>query len=162
MQTFLPLPDSTASAHVLDRLRLGNQRLEGKSDLYICCRWKGIDLREILALSDKQAEYVWRRYRNHPAAQMWRGRELALAAYCVAVCDEWIARGYVDNQRPLILAAIDALPQCSRELPHWFGDSDFHRSHRSNLLRKSPEHYRQYWPDERDDLPYIWPRPAEG
>jgi hypothetical protein len=41
--------------------------------------------------------------------------------------------------------------------PPWLGNEDFHRSHRSNLLRKYPEHYRQFWPDEPDNLPYFWP-----
>jgi hypothetical protein len=42
-------------------------------------------------------------------------------------------------------------------MPPWFGDDRFHAAHRSNLLRKSPEHYRQYWPTEPDDLEYVWP-----
>lgn len=36
-----------------------------------------------------------------------------------------------------------------------------HRSHRSSLLRKDPEHYRhRFEPDLPDDLPYVWPAPA--
>lgn len=42
------------------------------------------------------------------------------------------------------------------DLPWWMGDEEFHQSHRSNLLRKMPEHYRQYWSDEPDDIPYVW------
>lgn len=42
-------------------------------------------------------------------------------------------------------------------LPPWLGDEDFHRSHRSSLLRKDPEHYRPLFPDDPDDLPYVWP-----
>lgn len=41
--------------------------------------------------------------------------------------------------------------------------SIFHRSHRSNLLRKDPDHYGPiFLPDEpslRDDVPYVWPVP---
>ena len=43
------------------------------------------------------------------------------------------------------------------ELPPWLGDADFHRSHRSALLRKDPAHYRPFFPDVPDDLPYVWP-----
>lgn len=44
------------------------------------------------------------------------------------------------------------------DLPEWFGDKDFHRSHASNLIRKNPEHYRPIFGDDvPDDLPYIWP-----
>lgn len=42
-------------------------------------------------------------------------------------------------------------------LPPWLGDEDFHRRHRSSLLRKDPEHYRPLFPDDPDDLPYVWP-----
>ena len=34
-----------------------------------------------------------------------------------------------------------------------------HASHRSNLLRKDPEHYMQFGWTEPPDLPYVWPVP---
>ncbi|HEX7304900.1 MAG TPA: cytoplasmic protein, partial [Lentzea sp.] len=43
------------------------------------------------------------------------------------------------------------------ELPPWIGDEAVHRSHRSSLVRKFPEHYRRFFPDVPDDLPYVWP-----
>ena len=43
------------------------------------------------------------------------------------------------------------------ELPPWLGDPDFHRSHRSALLRKHPAYYRDVFPGVPDDLPYVWP-----
>lgn len=42
-------------------------------------------------------------------------------------------------------------------MPPWFGREDFHASHRSNLLRKHPDWYRQFGWYEPDDLPYVWP-----
>ena len=62
------------------------------------------------------------------------------------VCDRWCA--FWREQ-------VNLHPAC--EPPPWLGDAPFHLSHRSNLLRKMPEHYRQFWPAERDDLPYVWP-----
>ena len=47
-------------------------------------------------------------------------------------------------------------------LPRWLGDEDFHRSHRSALLRKDPAHYRESFGDVPDDLPYVWPPPEEA
>jgi hypothetical protein len=41
--------------------------------------------------------------------------------------------------------------------PPWLGDERLHASHRSNLLRKDPEHYGQFEWTEPDDLPYWWP-----
>jgi hypothetical protein len=37
------------------------------------------------------------------------------------------------------------------------GDEEFHRSHRSNLLRKDPEFYAEVADDVPPDLPYVWP-----
>ena len=87
---------------------------------------------------------------NHPAVGMWRGCEPALSAYMNAMIDEWEKRGYRNNMFRIALPPEYALPP-------WMGDAAFHASHRSNLLRKDPGHYRHYWPDEPDDLPYIWP-----
>ena len=46
--------------------------------------------------------------------------------------------------------------QSSFDLPPIVGDTDFHRSHQSNLLRKDAEFYSQYKWNVTDDLPYIW------
>jgi hypothetical protein len=42
-------------------------------------------------------------------------------------------------------------------VPPWLGDPDVHRSHRSALLRKDPDHYRALFTDVPDDLAYVWP-----
>jgi hypothetical protein len=47
-------------------------------------------------------------------------------------------------------------------LPPWLGDDDFHRSHRSALVRKDPDFYGPKFPDVPDDLPYVWPVPPPG
>lgn len=41
-------------------------------------------------------------------------------------------------------------------LPNWLTE-DFCRAHQSNLLRKDEQHYRKYFPNVPDNLPYIWP-----
>jgi hypothetical protein len=136
MQTFLPYPSFLNSALVLDNRRLGKQRVE--------------TLQILNALTDPT-----KGWKNHPATKMWSGHIPALAAYGIAICDEWIGRGFRDTCRDKIsqFAAPDF------ELPAWLGDSDFHRSHQSNLLRKMPDHYSQFFPNVPDDLPYIWPTP---
>lgn len=134
MQTFLPYPSFSQSAACLDNRRLGKQRVE--------------TLQILNALTDPT-----KGWKNHPATKMWSGHIPALAAYGIAICDEWIGRGFRDTCRDKIsqLAAPDLT------LPPWLGDPDFHRSHQSNLLRKMPDHYTQFFPDVPDDLPYIWP-----
>jgi len=137
MQTFLPYPDFAESARVLDRLRLGKQRVE--------C------LQLLRALLVPGAGWA-----NHPAAKMWRGYAGALAAYGRAVVAEWTARGYRDTCGAKITELAGAAPVT---MPPWLGRPDFHASHRGNLLRKSPEWYGQFGWTESPELPYVWPEP---
>jgi hypothetical protein len=141
MQTFLPYPDAVRSAAVLDRARLGKQRVET------------LQIMRVLTGESKG-------WATHPAVKMWAGYQLALLAYQRAVCREWRSRGYADTcLRKTLDAYLEAydVPAGGVPLPTWYGDEAFHRAHRSNLLRKAPDHYRAYWPTERDDLPYVWP-----
>lgn len=139
MQTFLPvvidrlpMASFTASAAVLDRQRLGKQRVEA---LQI--------LNTLTGVSDG--------WRNHPAVRMWRGYESALSLYGRCMCVEWASRGYVDN----LLARF---PQTFEEtFPDWMWDPAFSASHRSNLLRKNAEWYGQFGWTEPPTLPYVWP-----
>ena len=134
MQTFLPDKSFLQSARVLDRMRLGKQRVEAKQ-IY-------------LALTTPN--YGWT---NHPAVKMWRGHESALASYGFYICAEWRARGYQDTLMPWFQKRLS--PYAVR--PAWADSPDFHRAHQSNLIRKLPEHYRPLWPEVPDNLPYIWP-----
>lgn len=140
MQTFLPYPSYADSARALDYRRLGKQRVECKQIL--------------LAMS--KTEGGWR---NHPATRMWRNHEIELCWYSLAMCDEWIARGYQDTLSPFFLSIYgDFMADGRNEAPPaWLGDEAFHASHRSNLLRKDPEFYGKYNWKEPQDLPYIWP-----
>lgn len=136
MQTFLPFPRYRESAAALDRQRLGKQRVEA---------W------QILGALEGRTNG----WSNHPAARMWRGYERALCLYGLAVCDEWIRRGYRDTMRERFASALQCHAGAAR--PAWLGDEDFHRSHQSNLLRKAPEHYGPMFPGVPADLPYVWP-----
>lgn len=139
MQTFLPvvidkLPmlSCASSAKVLDRQRLGKQRVEA---------WQ--IYRTLMGESSG--------WRNHPAVRMWRGYESALSVYGRIMCVEWAARGYVDN-------LFSRFPQTwSEKFPDWMWDPAFSASHRANLLRKKPEWYGQFGWIEDPSLPYVWP-----
>ena len=141
MQTFLPYPSFARSAAALDPLRLGKQRVETLQ----------------LLRANTVPDYGWR---HHPAAKMWAGRLPALVAYGLAMTDAWTALGRADTVRPQLLEfapEVDGVAQEEIEMPRWLGDPEFHLSHRSNLVRKDPEHYRPIFGDVPDDLPYIWP-----
>jgi len=138
VQTFLPYDDYVASAKVLDRARLGKQRVE--------------TLQILNTLTGRSKGWI-----NHPAVRMWRGHEVELAEYGVAICSEWIRRGYKDSCLDKIVDVMsDRNFGPGLTMPSWWG-GDIHRTHRSKLLSKFPEHYRQFWPDEQDDLDYYWP-----
>lgn len=136
MQSFLPYPEFDKSAKVLDYRRLGKMRVEAYQLL-------------------RAIQGVTKGWRNHPAAVMWRGYEYALCQYGLAMCDEWISRGYNDTMRERFIDAMDNLEDTG--MPPWLGDEDFHRSHQSNLIRKDPVFYTPLFPDVPDNLEYVWP-----
>lgn len=138
MQTFLPYEDFLSSAACLDRQRLGKQRVE-------CLQI----LRTLVGESKGWAQ--------HPAVKMWRGHEVSLVDYAMCVCNEWTSRGYKDTCRDKILALGQKIPDLTSRRPSWLGWPSFHRSHQSNLLRKDPVHYSNYFKDVPDDLDYVWP-----
>lgn len=154
IQTFLPLPSFRESARVLDNRRLGKQRVEAKQIL--------------IALGVPVGQHEGNpasRWKNHPAVKAWYGFERALAHYAIAVCDEWRARGFTDTLTQQFIDASewirltysDIAPSSVSGLPDWLGLPEFHASHRSNLLRKFPEHYSRFGWSEPSDLPYVWP-----
>jgi Pyrimidine dimer DNA glycosylase len=149
MQTFLPYADFDRTARVLDVRRLGKQRVE--------------TIQVLRALT--VPGYGWR---HHPAAAMWAGYEEALVRYGLDICAVWCASGRSDTcARTLVTDLADTVGVttvrtqdvlgAAGELPPWFGDDVFHRSHQSSLVRKDPAHYRRYFPRVPDDLPYVWP-----
>lgn len=140
MQTFLPYPDFEMTARALDYRRLGKQRVEAYQIL--------------LVLTDSYEKKGWR---NHPAVKMWRGYEIALWNYAIAICDEWISRGYKDTCRVKIFDLLVPAWQSKNEWPAWLGDSKFHKSHQSNLIRKDHDFYAPKFPGVPDNLPYVWP-----
>jgi hypothetical protein len=147
MQTFLPLPGFRASAKCLDNKRLGKQRVECKQIL-LCL---GISVG-----MHKPGRAGWR---HHPAVLMWAGHELALLVYGITVCREWKQRGFRDNLENEFLAVYRPRRRLvlRNQYPPWFRDDLLHASHRSNLLRKDSDYYRQFGWVEPADLPYYWP-----
>ena len=144
MQTFLPYPNFSESAESLDRQRLGKQRVEALTILRVL----------------RGSVSGWR---NHPAVRMWRGHEASLMLYARMMCMEWKSRGYDDNvlqmlyeERVLFGIPLENVLE-PMDTPEWLGDEAFHRSHRSNLIRKLPEFYGHKWPGVPEDLPYVWP-----
>jgi hypothetical protein len=149
VQTFLPYPGFAESAAVLDGRRLGKQRVE--------------TIQVLRALT--VPGYGWR---HHPAAAMWAGYEEALVRYGLDMCAEWCRSGRADTCATTLLTDLTAHTgldnvrspadlAAAGDLPPWLGDPALHRSHQAALVRKDPTHYRPFFPDVPDDLPYFWP-----
>ena len=140
MQTFLPYANFQMSAKVLDRQRLGKQRVE--------C------LQLLNAITGNSTGWV-----NHPCTKMWRDNPEALVQYSTVTCVEWRSRGYKDTclEKIIELANVNNwTPNLEFSYPEWLGDERVHASHRSNLLRKLPEHYDQFGWTEPSNLEYVW------
>jgi hypothetical protein len=135
MQTFLPDHSYFVSARILDRQRLGKQRVEAYQILR--------------ALRGESKGWV-----NHPATRMWRGYERSLIIYTELICQEWIDRGYKDSIKPKVSAMLADYPDYVS--PPWL-TYELIRTHQSNLVRKNPHYYRPFFPEVPDDLPYLWP-----
>ena len=133
MQTFLPHKNIKKSLSVLDTKRLGKQRVEAFQILNI--------------LLNRTKTKGWR---NHPAVKMWKGHPNALKFYFNSCLEEWIKRGYKNNMKYEKIRGKIVFPV-------WIGNTKFHASHRSNLLRKDGEYYSQFGWKEKPTLPYIWP-----
>jgi hypothetical protein len=136
MQTFLPYPDFRQSAATLDNSRLGNQ----------CYR----ECKTLLSGG----------WKHHPAAKMWLGHERSMCDYALALVNEMECRQrwkpeVITRWRTYYSELRSTLPNTGP--PSWLGNAEFHASHRSNLLRKDPEHYSQFGWQEPNDLEYVWP-----
>jgi hypothetical protein len=143
MQTFLPYPDFNQTAKCLDRQRLGKQRIES---------WQILQ-----AIQDEN--YGWQ---NHPCTNMWRNYPRLLCLYGLAICDEWISRGYKDTMKDRFFSQLIKYDNVwldgkyQEDMPKWLGNDKFHSSHRAALLYKNYEHYSQFGWNEEPKLDYIW------
>lgn len=135
MQTFLPYADFRQSAKCLDYRRLGKQRVEAMQIYNI--------------VSGQRTTGGWI---NHPAVKMWKGYPDALALYMNACIDEWVSRGYGNS-----IEKIKIENEKDVKMPPWIGNEKFHVSHRSNLLGKDFDYYKQFGWTESPYLPYVWP-----
>lgn len=138
MNTFLPYPIFEQSAKCLDYRRLGKQRVE-TWQIYQCLSGQG-SLRWV----------------NHPCVKMWRGYENCLLLYGVAICKEWVNRGYKDTMLGRFELALMHGKKEKLLIPKWLGDEKFHSAYRSNLLRKDVSFYSKYNWNEPNNLPYTW------
>lgn len=141
MQTLLPYSDLEQSAKVLESVHLDKQRHDCK------------EIYSTLKLSCHNKKWI-----NHPVVRMWRGFEPMLLAYSIIVCTEWINRGNEDNFRDWFHSKLNHYHRSHIMInPPWMGCEAFHRSQRSNLVRKYKNLYSVKFEAELpSDLPYVF------
>ena len=149
MQTFLPETLFSRCAQVLDQDRLGKQRVEA---------WQILNINVRRATTPKHIKIAWE---NHPAVLMWRGYELALIKYGLAMCHDWkhnlkFKDSLTEKFLDMHLRLCAAYPEISEQLPPWIDDDKVQATHRGMLFHKDPKYYQMYskysWVDE-----YFWP-----
>lgn len=149
MQTFLPFADYRRTASILDRDRLGKQRLEAHQLL---------NAMHALFIGGQHG------YMHHPACRMWLGASSGLASYGLVMCEEWIRRGYKSTLHNKFLDVLLEYEQWT--YPWWYRDAHtmllVTTSHQSNLVRKDASYYGDHFPSVPNDLPYVWPNEREG
>jgi len=148
MQTFLPYSSFVKSAECLDVSRLGKQRVEAGQILQILLNKPILPKNINLVPAFQRVGHAWER---HPAVLMWKGHEEWLKNYLDCCIGEWESRGY---RNTIVVPPYFTEAQSP---PKWLGHEPFHVSHRSNLVRKKPEHYKQFWPNQNPNLSYFWP-----
>jgi len=143
MQTFFPFQNVNKTVQCLDNRRLGKQRVEA------------IQILNILLGYSTSSSWV-----NHPAVKMWRSYEPYLVkVYLRKIMDEWIKRGYKNEKCEkhwMKFILHEKIRGKNSIKPSWI-NNDFCKSHKSNLVRKLPEHYKKFFPEVSDNLEYIWP-----
>lgn len=166
MQTFL-VGSISYTSQSLDNKRLGKQRVEALQILNalekgpkICCvcresiNYQG---RNDCACPTNDGPHnpLKTPWYNHPATRMWKNYKGLLARYGLAMCDEWMKRGFKDNCKHKFIKYLETYS--SESYPAWMGDK-LYLSHKSNLIRKNASHYRPIFGfDIPNNLPYHWP-----
>jgi hypothetical protein len=157
MQTFLPYPDFEKSLRCLDKKRLFKQAVETSQILTI------IDP-ELYEFFPHRSRKKFKNRISHPAVLMWVGPKKdrfmfldSLIQYYnlnIKIAKEMGIR--VSSKLPIITKKYHRIA-C---LPPWFGFKNFHKTHKSNLLRKLYPYYIKYegFKNIPSNLDYFWIR----
>ena len=172
MQTFYTHHNFAVTAQKLDYRRLGKQRVEAKQILMTL-------LGESKGWRNHPAVRMWEGYETalcwYGMTMCWEWRRRNYVDNLQPYFQE-IYMDLVQSKNRLFIFATEELynlmtdelsqeetnaPSMS-ELPWWMDPEDpisdaVIASHRSNLIRKKPEHYSQLWPELDGSLEYLWP-----
>lgn len=149
MQVFIPCDTLIGNAIVLDRARLGKQRVECFQILNAIKQRQENDTHDGARL---------RGWINHPCTIMWEKYPHFLLEYAITITIEWKDRGYNDNMLPRFEEIKKTLhTDTDIIVPPWWGKKEVHISHQSRLLQKNFEHYSKFFDSSVPlTLDYVW------
>lgn len=161
----------------LDDLRLGKQRVEGRTIQktiqqvreHAAC-WSEMTSDDFhrsveqLDLSRRDAGLRPIGWSRHPATIMWINSLEALMLYTDCMIREWVRRGKENTMPLMITAGHNEVTTAMSEIamPWWLGREDLHEAHRSVLLQKDPDHYAGFKENTREGLEMVWPEPTKN
>jgi len=147
MQTFMPVTNFQESSRIIDKKRCWKQCMEA---------WQMLNGFERERNGDKFG------YRNHAAIRMWVGYDEALKVY---YNEFWYTCVDIHHYNIVKIKPIE-VDHSKVVLPPWIGYEPLHSSHRSRLLQKNYEYYKQFnWKEDNEHLNevnYLWPVDKSG
>lgn len=136
--TLMPNIGFFKSLRVLDDARLGKQRQDAVSIL------KAL-------MGDSNDD-------RHLVMDMWEGYEYTLGVYAMSACSLWQnERGNRDSLAFEVHKILEGVPH-ELVMPPWMENLNFHRSHRSYLVRRKPSIYEEKFPNTPVNMPILWPQ----
>lgn len=155
MKIYLPFANVGKNVLVLSEPDLGHQRN--------CC------LTILETIAGKGKGWQW-----HPGVNMWYGSEYLLGYIAYLTNEEWaqqsamsageerkafngLVKKYHDEMANLGFD-IKQITKPPDVMPWWWGNKRFHEGERSMLVRHNMEWYRQFFPNDPNDLCEWWPR----
>lgn len=176
MQTFLPYSDIQKSAESLDKKRCWKQVVETKQILSLIDH---INKNEFYVLDVKKLKKlgIYDQYKhlslyspikkdyyrlishiNHPAVKMWVGHTDLLKHYYNVFLTHCL-KVHKINTKMEFYEIYNNEGGIMLEFPWWFGQEQFHRSHRARLIEKNKEFYLPKFPEDElySDGKYWWP-----
>lgn len=92
----------------------------------------------------------------------WEGYEYTLGVFGMSACSVWQnQRGHRDSIAFQLHEILEGVPHDLVQ-PPWIGDLNFHRSHRSYLVRRMPEFYAEKFPNNPEGMPLLWPQNCDA
>lgn len=121
----------------------------------------------LLSIMHADQEDAWA---DHPVLRMWKGHEIFLAYYTLAMIEEGLHNRATLRQSSSFIGELTewkasaeqhlawaSSGDATMKAPSWWGVIGYMREHRAVLLRRDPVWYRKHFATEKMDRFETWP-----